>query len=226
MIACDRAAAGFTLLELLVVTGLLALLSVLVFGGVRFGSLSWAHAERRRLDTADMTAVMSVLREAIDRAYPEFATRALNDRTVAFEGSPDVLALIAPLPAAIEAGVLARETFFVAPDTAGRPALFMGWRLDLPAADDGTLPPEHRVMLIDHVRHVMFRYFGPVTPGRPVDWLDRWSGRDRLPDLVRVHIERDGPASQPWPDLIAEPKATTNVACVYDTVSPQCRRIQ
>jgi len=59
------------LLELLIVIALLSLLSVLVFGGLRFGSLSWGHAERRRLDTADMVAVISVLRDAISRAYPE-----------------------------------------------------------------------------------------------------------------------------------------------------------
>jgi general secretion pathway protein J len=221
-----HAEAGFTLLELLVVTVLLALLSALVFGGLRFGSLSWTHAERRRLNTADMVAVISVLRDAISHAYPEFATSRITDSTVVFDGDPDTLTLVTPLPAAIEAGVLARETFFVAPDIAGHPALFMTWRLDLPASDDSPLPPERRVMLADHVNRVVFQYFGLVASDQPARWIDRWSGRDRLPELVRVHIERDRAVSRPWPDLIAEPKATTNVACFYDPVYPQCRRLQ
>jgi general secretion pathway protein J len=208
-----------------VVTALLGLLSVLVFGGLRFGSLSWTRAERHRLDTADMTAALSVLRDAISRAYPEFATRNVDDPTVAFDGGPDILFLVTPLPAAIEAGVLSRETFSVTSDETGHQALFMTWRLDLPAADESAPPRTHRVMLADHLDHVAFQYFGRIGPDQPARWLDRWSGRDRLPDMIRIHIAREKAAGGPWPDLIVEPKATTNVTCLYDPAYSQCRRM-
>jgi hypothetical protein len=203
---------------------LFGLLSALAFGGIRFAAASWGHAERRRLDTADMTAVANLLRAAIEDAYPAFAGRDAGDPSVAFEGGPDSLALVTALPAAVEAGVLARERFFLAPGADGRPALFMSWRLDLPGPDENSQPPEHRALLLAPAGGLALGYYGTVSPGQAPAWADRWSGRDRLPELVRVRIARP-PGSDPWPDLVAAPKATTSTDCLYDQAYAQCRRL-
>ena len=57
-------------------------------------------------------------------------------------------------------------------------------------------------------------------------WQSQWSGRERLPDLVRVHLERDGPSSPDWPDLLVEPRAAMNSACLFDPATLACRRIR
>jgi hypothetical protein len=128
-------------------------------------------------------------------------------------------------PEAIAAGVHAQVRFFIAPEGQSR-ALVMIWRLDLPAseANDAVLP-ENRVVLLDHVRSVRFDYFEASDENRGAEWQESWSGRTRLPLLVRVQVERDDPALPPWPDLLSAPKATATPACVYDAVAASCRRI-
>jgi len=218
-------AAGFTLVELLIALTLLGLLTTLIFGGLRLAARAWAKVDDRAAEAGDLWAVEDVLRHAITAAYPAFASADLTDRTIAFDGDSDTLALLAPLPQAIGAGIMAQMRFFLAGDERSR-ALVMGWRLDLPSADTGAPLPESRVKLLGHVRSIQFEYFGAAAEGGEPTWQGQWSGRDRLPDLVRIHLERDRPSLPDLPDLLVEPKVAMNNACLYDPVTFGCRRIR
>jgi len=217
--------AGFTLVEILVVVALIGLLSSLIFGGIGFGAKAWTKVERRTIESSDIGAVQGVLRRTIAAAFPAFASSDPTDRSIAFDGEGASLGLVAPLPAAIEAGVLARERFFVAQNGGAR-ALFMRWRLDLPSSDEGTPLPEETVLLLDHVRSARFAYFGAQDDMQDSMWQESWTGRLSLPQMVRIRIERDDPRLPPWPDLVSQPRATTNPVCVYDPVDTGCRRIR
>ena len=105
--------AGFTLVELLVAVTLLALLTTLVFGAIKYGARAWAETDHRAVAAADLSAVQDVFRHAIGGAYPAFASADPTDREVAFDGAGEWLALVAPLPAAIASGVEAQQRFFV-----------------------------------------------------------------------------------------------------------------
>ena len=146
-----------------------------------------------------MAAVHEVLHDAIARAYPEFATHLLSDRSIVLEGEPENLALAAPLPRpsrpASWPGNILRGA-----GRPGRSALFMAWHLDLPAADGSATLPDHRVELVDRVRRVTFGYFGHPAPGQQSAWSDRWTGSNHLPEMVRFHIEFDDPARSAWSD--------------------------
>ena len=217
--------AGFTLVELLVAVTLLALLTTLVFGAIKYAARAWAETDHRAVVAADLSAVQDVFRHAIGGAYPASASAEPTDREVAFDGAGEWLALVAPLPAAIASGVEARQRFFV--DGEGRSqALVLGWRLDLPASDEATPLPENRVRLLDHVRALRFAYYGVADPTQGPRWWERWSGYSRLPDLIRVHIERDDPALPEWPDLLVEPRVNANTACLYDAAASSCRRFR
>jgi general secretion pathway protein J len=220
-----RNQAGFTLVEILVAMILVALLSTLIFGGVRLGAQAWTKVEHRTADFTDIDAVQDVLRQTIASAYPAFASSDLTNRTVAFDGDQGSMHLVAPLPAAIEAGVLARERFFVAQNGATH-ALFMAWRLDLPSSDEATPLPENKVLLLDHVRTAQFDYFGRRDDREGPIWQDSWRGRRVLPEMVRLRMERDDPRLASWPDLVSEPKATATPACLYDPMDVSCRRIR
>jgi general secretion pathway protein J len=217
--------AGFTLVEILVAVALIGLLSSLIFGGIGFGARAWTKVERRTIEAADIGAVQRVLRRTIAAAFPAFASSDPTDRSIAFDGEEVSLMLVAPLPAAIEAGVMARERFFVA-QNGGAQALFMGWRLDLPSSDEGTPLAEETVLLLDHVRRAVFDYFGPPGDMQDPIWQASWTGRRSLPQMVRVRIERDDPSLPLWPDLVSQPRVTTNPACVYDPADVGCRRIR
>jgi general secretion pathway protein J len=215
--------AGFTLVELLVALIVAGLLTAMVFGGVKLGLRAWARSRDTAAEASDLWAVETVLRRTLGEAYPTFASTQLNDTSVAFAGDGESLALVAPLPQALGAGIPARMRFFLVPDGASE-ALVMAWRLDLPGAESGEAPPEAQVRLLDHVGAIHFDYFGPIAlAGAPV-WQAQWSGRNRLPDLVRLRIERDRSTLPAWPDLVVGPKATITAACVYDPVSGGCGR--
>jgi len=218
-------AAGFTLVELLIALTLLGLLTTLIFGGLRLAARAWAKVDDRAIEAADQWAVEDVLRHAISAAYPAFASADPSDRTIAFDGAAERLALLAPLPQAIGAGITAQMRFFLAGGERPR-MLVLGWRLDLPSAATGAPLPESQVKLLDHVRSINFEYFGPAAGGGAPMWQSQWSGRGRLPDLVRVHLERDSPSSPDWPDLLVEPRAAMNSACLFDPATLACRRIR
>lgn len=217
----DAGQCGFTLVELLIALTLVGLLATLVFAGTKLAAAAWNKTDARAADAADLWAVENVLRQSISAAHPSLVAADPRDRMIAFDGGAEALTLLAPLPQAIAAGVVAQLRFFLVPE-AGSRLLVMGWRLDLPAASGSPLP-ESRVRLLDRVRMIRFDYFGPADAGGAPLWQGHWSGRSRLPDLVRVHIERDSPSGRGWPDVMAEPRAAANFDCFDDAVAVSCR---
>ena len=214
-----RREAGFTLLELLVAVALLGLLTVIAYGGVRFGSLSWTHAERNRTADADQAAIVRVLRQALANAYPGYASANPADPTVAFSGAAEQLTLLTPLPDAIEPGVMAVRRFRLAEDG----TLVMDWRLDLPAAD-GESAPFRTTPLAGGIARLRFSYFGPsLNPLDPASWFDQWTGMRGLPELVRVQAWRRA-EDAPFVRLVTATAITTNTECVYDPTDANCRR--
>jgi hypothetical protein len=213
------------LVELLVTVTLLALLTTLVFAAIRYAGRAWAETDHRAVAAADLSAVEAVFRHAVTGAYPAFASADPTDREIAFNGAGEWLALMAPLPAAIASGVEAQQRFFV--EDEGRSRVWVvAWRFDLPGSDAATPLPENRVRLLDHIRVLRFAYYGTLDPSQASGWWERWSGYTRLPDLVRVHIERDDPILPQWPDLVVATRATANTACVYDALAGMCRRFR
>ncbi len=221
----DAGEAGFTLIELLIALTLVGLLTTLVFGGVRLAAQAWGKTDDRAADAVDQWAVENVLRHAITAAYPAFVSADLDDRRIAFDGEAGSLALLAPLPQAIAAGVPAQMRFYLAGEGRSK-TLVMGWRLDLPAAETGAALPESRAVLLDRVGHIRFAYFGADEGGDTPAWHAQWSDRTTLPQLVRVHIERSDRSLPAWPDLVAEPRAMINTACIFDPLTAGCRRIR
>jgi general secretion pathway protein J len=214
--------AGFTLLEVLVAVSLFGLLSAGLFGAVRVGSQGWRQAEQHSATTEDAVALQDVLRRIIATAKPAFASADPADRTMDFDGTAQSLNLIATLPDAIAPGQQGRIRLFLAHSGAAQ-MLMLAWRLDLPASDGGSLP-EHYVVLLDHVRAIRFAYCGSSHGGAASYCSDDWSGRDTLPALVRLHVERDSGAPGPWPDLVAAPVATVSSECDYSGLDPACHR--
>ncbi len=68
----DRArarAAGFTLIELLVALTLVGLISVALFGGLRFGARVWEEGALHSARLAEIETVQSLLRRQLAQAH-------------------------------------------------------------------------------------------------------------------------------------------------------------
>lgn len=217
-----RAEAGFTLIEVLIGVTLLAMLAALIATGTRAGSRAWNSAERQTGEVDDMDAVQTLLRRTIAEARPSFAAADPADPAIAFSGEPDTLSLVGPQPATQGEGPWARQRLFVA-NRGGRRAMFISWQ-PMASATDDRAAVVGEVMLLDHVSALRFAYFGPPDAGQPAAWLDRWVARDRLPELVRIAIARDGRGLRGWPELVVATRVSGNAGCVYNALNLTCQR--
>ena len=97
-----RSEAGFTLIELLVALTLLGLISVVLFGGLRFGTRAWEAGNLRAEQLAQVQAVQALLRRRIAQALPpgpEAAGDAGDEaRRRVFSGESDALQFLAAVP--------------------------------------------------------------------------------------------------------------------------------
>jgi len=92
--------AGFTLVELLVVVALLGMISVALFGGIRFGARSWEAGHTRLEEVNEVEVAQSVLRRLLGRSREVALFNANRDRVaVSFLGRRDAVYFAAPLPA-------------------------------------------------------------------------------------------------------------------------------
>ena len=224
MTSCKQDA-GFTLLELLVVTTLSALLMTLVAGGLRY-----AGDVRSRLRLVDDRIVEAasarrIIAQVIANAYPAFSSVTYSDRRIAFDGQAEELSLTGRLPEAIQDDFVGRERFFIA-TIDGVSALVMAWGLDLPSASTGDALPEHQVTLLRDVKRLALRYFGTLPGDTQPSWHDTWSNVTRLPDLVSVHLDRTGERLPEPVDLFVAPRTALNAQCHYDPTETTCLRVQ
>lgn len=220
----DGAERGFTLIEVLVGVLLLAMLATVIATGTHFSGRAWNAAERQTGEVHDMEAVETLLRRTIAQAHPAFATADPADLTIAFSGDEHSLTLVASQPGTLGSGPWVRQHFYLGPSGKTR-ALFLSWRPDAPASGAGQAAESAGTMVLDHIGALRFAYFGQPGPGEAAMWLEQWAGRDRLPELVRVTIERDSAAFRKWPQFVIATRIGANAGCIEDAVRGGCRRI-
>ncbi len=213
-----RSETGFTLIELLVALTLLGLISVVLFGGLRFGTRAWEASNLRAEQLAQVQAVQALLRRRIAQALPpgpEAARDAgLDERRRAFAGESDALQVLAAVPSHAGVGGIYAFDLAVIEDRAREGAgvrLEFTWRLHR-ADDEAELgdPPEAglggRRVLIDGLVRLQFRYFGAPDSGGTADWRDRWEPEAGLPGLIAIEAEFPEGDGRAWPLLQIAPK--------------------
>jgi general secretion pathway protein J len=209
---------GFTLLELLVSMTLLALLIVLLFGGLRFGARAWDHNQAHSTGMDEVRLVQGLLRREIEQAYPFWLTTDPLHPTVDFQGAENAMMFLAPAPQVFGGGGRARIVFEREAD--GRyEQLVMRAQPEL-SIDDGTVREEP---LLRHLAAVGFAYYGADSPDATPAWHDSWAGMRTLPLLVRVHVEFPRGDARSWPELIVTPRIFVDASCVYDPTGNRCQ---
>jgi general secretion pathway protein J len=214
-----KATGGFTLLELLIAVTLLALLSVLLLGGLHFGSRVWDHIGRDAGQDTDLRTTSGFLQRTLESAYPELDRSDPTHPVITFRGDASSLHYLAPMPQAL--GGAGFGTVDIALyDNGGDTQLVAHMRPELAFADAAA---SHASVLVNHIKAVEFQYFGASRSGETPAWQDEWSDTLRLPSLIRVRIVfPDGDHLQ-WPDLIVAPEIDVDALCDYDALANGCR---
>lgn len=191
---------GFTLLEILVATSLLAAGLALGFATLRAATASVERGERIAQRTERMRAVDGFLRRRLASAAPiAFATDPETGRLVRFVGEPDRIRFVADLPDYLGRGGPHLHDIAVLDDGA-EPVLAVSFSMVLAGrtveARDAR-PPD---VLVSDLTGVRLRYRGLDEDGRLGDWSDRWDRVDALP--LQVSVELSSRSGGAWPPLL------------------------
>jgi general secretion pathway protein J len=203
-----RLSGGFTLIELLVALTLVGLLSVVLIGGLRFGTRVWETGGAHGEALAEIEAVQGLLRRQIAQAAVLRPARGATLEERSMTGGPASLRFTAPLPAYVGVGGLYRFELAAVETEAGQ-GLELVWQLYRPNREDWFEEIEEvsRRTLVDGIESLEFRYFGALKPGEDPSWGESWEEQDRLPALVAVDIGFAEGDRRRWPPLITAPAA-------------------
>jgi len=194
-----RRARGFTLIEVLLATVLLAAGLALALTTLRAATATVDRGESLAQRSERMRAVEGFLRRRIASAQPiAFQTDANTGEIAQFIGEPQRLRFVADLPNYLGRGgphlhdVAIDEVDRTQRLTVAFGMVMTGRTIEL----DDPRPPEP---LVDDLVELRLRYRGFDDAGALGDWQERW-GPATLPLQVEVTIEteRDGV----WPTLV------------------------
>lgn len=201
-----RATAGFTLVELLVALTLFGVLSVGLFGSLRFGTAAWEAGAEQSAALDDVLVVQSVIRRHLALALPP-ETRAIRaDQEPIFIGDDERLSFVAPLSNNVGLGGLYRFTLTKIEDD-GQMALQLDWILYRPDRDSDTFDEQiERRTLLDGLEDVAFRYYGRTEGEREPNWHSIWPREAGSPILIALAVEMPEGDRRSWPELVVAPK--------------------
>lgn len=191
---------GFTLIEILLATALLAMGLALGFATLRAATATVDRGERLAERTERMRAVDGFLRRRLASARPiAFATDPDTGRMIRFIGEPDRVRFVADLPNYLGRGGPHLHDVAVLDGERG-PVLAVAFTMVL----SGSLiearearPPE---ALVPDLADARFRYRGLGEDGRLGEWSDRWEQVDALP--LQVSVELASRSGGRWPPLL------------------------
>lgn len=228
--------AGFTLIELLIATTVLAFLSLLLFGGLSFGTRVWEKTESSTAGTNRVRAAQLALAEEIAQIYPFYAGTTPTEKHVDFQGDDHSMTFLAPSKTLI--GGMDLITIQALRSQSGL-ALVEARRVEL---DGGRDVPTHH-MLINGLKWVQISYYGSPSgalastqPSQanaalganaaaknvaPPQWTSVWSGQRTLPLLIRIRASLKQKVL--WPDLVATPRIDVDESCVLDQTTNYCQ---
>lgn len=197
---------GFTLLELLVSMTLLAMLFVLLFGGLRFGMRAWERGTSTADAVDQVRAVQELLRGEIERACPHVIpnTDPQAPPRVQFAGDSNAVSFLGPAPNAAGSARCVRLSLSLAPD--GKHQRLV---LNINGNDS------------DLLRGVQSADLAYLADGGV--WQSGWSGQRVLPALIRVRVSFPKGDARVWPELFLTPRISAEADCTYDPALKSCR---
>jgi general secretion pathway protein J len=206
-----RGARGFTLLELLISVSLLALLSLMLFGGLRLGTRHIGAVNDKMARAGRIALAERFLRAELADAQ-SLAPPGAEGQQILFDGRPGEVGFLVPLPESAALPGLQLLTVGFVEDHPGAGGDIVVDQRPYDGVTPGGATAAHRTVLFDHVQTVAFAYFGSLTPDEAPDWHASWSNQTTLPSLFRLSaIFTDGDR---LPELVVALRLSPGAAAV------------
>jgi general secretion pathway protein J len=210
------ASAGFSLTEMLVALGVVALGALLLAGTIGrmgYGLTIWDRADTRDTEIAN---AQFTLRQRLSAMQPLRDVQS-GHNAVDVAGRTEVLDFAAPAPD--RDGPDALRRYRLQRDAQGNLVLFslstLDARVDAHGLSTQGWVPE---LLIGSIARVDIRYWGrdPASATRVSAWQGYWTRRTALPMLVRITVRFPDGDPRVWPDLVVHPRAAIAEPCPDD----------
>lgn len=207
---------GFTLMEIVLATALLALGLTLAFATIGAATKTTQRGEAIASDNERMRAVQGFMRRRLTGARPvPYSFDQTNGLASRFQGEPDRMKFVADLPDYLGRGGPYLHEFAIEGDgDRQRLTLSLGMVLAGQVVEEpDPRPPE---LLAGNLESARFRYRALAAEGGLGEWMDRWENVDQMPLLVEITLTDVG--GRQWPPLVvALPLAST----IAGTVAPE-----
>ena len=202
-----RQAAGFTLIEVLLATVLLAAGLGLAFATLRASTATVERGEAMAARSERMRAVEGFLRRRLASAVSMgFASDPETGDVLRFVGEPDRMRFVADLPNYLGRGGPYLHDIAVL-DDGRQPALAVAFSMVVAGETVQEASPRAPEPLVPDLTAARFRYRGVDAENGLGDWLDTWEAVDALP--LQVSIELASASGGTWPPLVvALPQST------------------
>jgi general secretion pathway protein J len=195
-----RHARGFTLIEVILATVLLAAGLALAFASLRAASATATRGELIAHRDERMRAVSGFLRRRLVATRPiAYGLDSASGRQLRFSGDASQMRFVADLPDYLGRGGPYLHTLRVVRDGDS-----LRIEVDLAMTLGGQTfvdsPPRPPDVLADGLGEVRFRYRGMTEDGQLGGWNETWNTPDALPLQVSVELaDKDGRA---WPPIV------------------------
>lgn len=220
-------AAGFTLIEVLLATVLLASGLALGFATLRAATATVDRGETMAARTERMRAVEGFLRRRLAGAQAmAFAQDPATGGALRFVGEADRIRFVADLPSYLGRGGPHLHDIAIHGQGEGT-ALGVSFAMVLAGEtveEDASRPPEP---LVEGLTDLRIHYRGLDQEGGLTDWLDAWDDYESLPLQVSIEIASDDGGA--WPPLVvALPQAgsTPQLGSGRSRLGPAARGIR
>jgi general secretion pathway protein J len=195
-----RRARGFTLIEVILATVLLASGLALAFASLRAAGVTATRGEQVAQRDERMRAVSNFLRRRLSAARPiAYALDETSGQQLRFGGDGEQMRFVADLPDYLGRGGPYVHTMRVVRDGDSERI-----EVDLAMALGGQTvaesPPRPPEVLVDGLGDVRLRYRGMTADGQLGGWSEAWNTPELLPLQVSIDLtDKDGRA---WPSLV------------------------
>lgn len=193
-------ARGFTLIEVILATVLLASGLALAFASLRAASVTATRGEQVAQRDERMRAVSGFLRRRLASARSiAYALDPTTGQQLRFSGDGAQMRFVADLPDYLGRGGPYVHTLRVVRD-GDTERIEVGLAMALGGQAIEESPPRPPDVLLDGLGEVRFRYRGMNADGQLGGWTDSWGTPEALPLQVSIDLaDKDGRA---WPSLV------------------------
>ena len=194
-----KGAAGFTLIEVVIATSLLALGLAIAFGTMRSASRATARAEASAQREERLRAAQGFLRTQLSAALPiPFEFDGESGAATFLRAAPGKLEYVATMPGYLARGGPYLQTLEFVRGEDGERLVFQHRLL---SADGPAEAEREPVVLLDGIEDGAFEVRTIDERGRPGRWQDKWNVSAQLPPQVRVRVRFRDPQRR-WPELV------------------------